>query len=193
MKNAKEIIKISLILFLITAISACLLGYANSITAPIIAENTRAKQAESMKKVLPDAAEFEEITGASLPDDISANITSLYRAVDANGETVGVCAMTAANGYGGELTMAVGVTDGLTVSGIDIVSHSETPGLGSKATGDDFKSQFNGKSGGINVQKSGAAGNDINAISGATITSNAVTLSVNSAVAAAEIVMEEAE
>ncbi len=192
MKNAGEIIKISVILCLITSVAACLLGYANSVTAPIIEKNTIEKQNTAMKTVLPEAESFEE-TKAELPEDISGNITALYKGTDASGKTVGVCAMTSTNGYGGAVTMAVGVSADGSVSGIDIISHSETPGLGANASKDEFKSQFAGKTAGIGVSKGSASGNEINAVSGATITSKAVTLGVNSAITAAEQVLKEGD
>ncbi len=173
--NAKEIIKIGLILFAITAISAMLLAIVNKATAPVIAKNQLKKTYASMQTVMPDADNFEpiEITGFK-------NISEGYSALDKNGEKIGVCLITTANGYGGEIKVLTGISDGK-VTGIDILSHSETPGLGAKSVEPEFKNQFAGKGENIKVSKSSAKDNEINAISGATITSNAVTAAVNTA------------
>ena len=97
-----------------------------------------------------------------------------------------VFSATSPSGYGGDVKVAIGVsakTNKLT--GFTVLSHSETAGLGAKATEDDFKSQFIGKSAnGINYTKNGASSdNEIDALSGATITSNAVCEAVDSALA----------
>ncbi len=187
MKNAGEIIKTGVILCIITTVAACLLGYTNSVTAPIIEQNTIEKQNEAMQAVLSEADDFEEVTEIPEVED-GAEITSVYKAL-AGGETIGVCVMVSPNGYGGAIEMAVGVdTDG-TVTGMDIISLSETAGLGANANKDEFKAQYVGKTAGVAVSKNGASGNEIDALSGATITSRAVTLGVNTAISAAESVL----
>ena len=169
----KEIIKIGLTLFAITAVSATLLATVNKLTAPLIAENQTKKTYTSMKKVIPDSKEFQaiDVTGTE-------KISEAYLALDENKEKTGVCVISSANGYGGEIKVLTAVVNGK-ICGIDILSHTETPGLGAKATNPDFKEQFEGKTGGISLVKSGASGNEINAISGATISSTAVTEAVN--------------
>lgn len=175
MSNSKEIVKIGFILFAITAIAALLLSVVNKVTAPVIAENQTEKTFASMRVVMPEAVDFEkqEISGSS-------TVTEAYSAVNASGEEIGMCVIGTAFGYGGEVKVLTGISCGK-VTGIDILSHSETPGLGATATNDDFKNQFIGKENGIVVSKQNAEENEINAISGATITSNAVTGCVNAA------------
>ncbi len=174
-ENFKEIIKIGLTLFAITAISATLLATANMLTKPVIAENQQKKTFASMEKVLPDAKEFKAIEVSS-----SSKISEAYFALDEYDEEIGVCVISSANGYGGEIKVLTGIVEGK-VTGIDILSHTETPGLGAKATNPEFKEQFNGKTENISLVKSKASGNEINAISGATISSTAVTNAVNTA------------
>ena len=117
---------------------------------------------------------------------VSDDISEVVVGQDTSGETVGyVITVTSHEGYGGDIQISVGIeTDG-TVKGIEMLSISETAGLGMKATEADFKDQFKDKK----VDKfsytlSGEEGDDkIDALSGATITSNAVTYAVDSALA----------
>ncbi len=177
--DSKEIIKVGLILFAITAIAALVLALMNSVTAPIIQANEEEKQQLAMQKVLPEATSF----GAEnlRTDSMDAIVTAVYKAEDA-----GYAVMVSTNGYGGAISMAVGVDRTGTVTGVDIISQSETAGLGSNCTKDEFKNQFIGKKAGIGVSKSGAKENEIDAISSATITSKAVATGVNAAIDAAE-------
>lgn len=180
----KEIIKIGLILFAITAVSAFLLAFANKVTAPVIQENDRKKTEESMKLVLSDADSFEKV------DYSEENIEQVYIAKSSSAEFVGCCVVALVNGYGGELKVMTGIDKELNVTGVDILSHSETPGLGANAANDSFKGQFVGKTSGISAVKGEAKENEIAAMSGATITSKAVTQAVNNALEVAEKVKE---
>lgn len=174
-KDIKEIVKVGLILFLITALSAGVLAAVNSVTAPVIAANNQKKQDDAMARVLPGAAAFEKI---ELQKDEASSVTGLYKADN------GYVVLCEPNGYGGAISMVVGVKDG-TVTGVDIIGQSETAGLGANCTKDEFKAQFTGKTADIGVSKNGAKDNEIDAISSATITSKAVTRGVNDALAAA--------
>lgn len=84
----------------------------------------------------------------------------------------------APKGYGGEINMVVGISDTGEVTGVAIISMSETPGLGSKANDDSFLNQFKGKRAGVAI---GKGSNNVDAITGATITSKAVTQGVSEA------------
>jgi len=180
--NVLKVSKISLTLCAITAISALVLAVVNEFTAPVIAENTLDKKNAAMQVVVPQAENFK-----SLECDSSEEIVSeIYEAVDDDGNTVGYAVMCNPNGYGGEISMAVGIDNNSTVIGVDIVSQSETAGLGSKCTSEEFREQFKGKSFGISVVKNGAKDNQIDAISSATVTSKAVTKGVNSALEAVD-------
>ena len=188
-----KIIKNTLILTVITVVSGLLLGLVYDITKEPIAiaqENTRQ---EAFRSVLPDAASFEEYEGYDAekagallvengydPDEISDAVTGK----DAGGEIVGyVVNVISHEGYAGDIEISVGIASDGTVTGIEMLSISETAGLGMKAAEADFKDQFKDKS----VQKftytkTGEDGDDkIDAISGATITTNAVTNAVDSA------------
>ncbi len=193
-EDIKGIVKVGLILFAITAISALILAVVNNVTAPVIAANNAKKQAEAMQKVIPGAAGFSDENLAMkflLSSDDSAdklsNISQIFEAKDSNGNTAGYAVMVNPNGYGGIISMVVGVSEDGTVTGVDIISQSETAGLGARCTEDGFKAQFAGKKANITVAKGGSGDdNSIDAISSATITSKAVTSGVNAAIDAVE-------
>mgnify|MGYP004506649355 CR=1 FL=1 len=177
-----NIIKTAVILFLITGIAALILAVVNNFTAPIIAENSAKKQAAAMQNVLKDA-EFSEENLAENVDD--PEISEIYKA-QKDGSAAGYVVMVNPNGYNGAISMVVGIDAEGKVSGIDIISQSETAGLGANCVKDEFKDQFVGKSGEISVVKNDPKDNEIDAITSATITSKAVTSGVNKALAAAE-------
>ncbi len=184
-----NILSLGLKLFLITSVSALVLAVINYITAPVIEKNTIEKQEIAMKSVITKAVRFEKADMSALPlVELPCAINSVYNAVDSHDATIGHAVMVSSNGYGGEILLTVGIDNDLKVTGIDIISHSETPGLGAKCTDDEFKSQFAGKSGEIAVVKKDARENEIDAISSATITSRTVTNCVNSALAAVSII-----
>lgn len=185
-KNEKiEIIKTGLILFLITAISAGLLAVVNAKTAPVIKQNEILKEQAAMQLVLPTADGFEEKN--LINDKTDKTISAIYKASNDTGYVV----MTAPLGYGGEISMAVGVTSDGKVSGVNVISNSETAGLGAKCTDKSWIDQFIGKTDGVTVAKGNAKDNQINAISSATITSKAVTSGINAALDAVKIAKEE--
>lgn len=187
MSKAREIIKISLILFLITAISALLLAFVNEKTAPLIAQNSEKKTREALKGVMSTAAEFEQVENEFEIE--SCSVEQVYKAKDSSGNVIGVCAIIETKGYDSGLKSAVGVDFDGKVTGVEIISHKETPGLGANAEKNEFRSQYVGKSNEISVVKSNAGENEINAISGATMTSDGVTRSVNGAIEIAKKIM----
>ena len=189
--NVKEIIKIGIILFLITAISAALLAFVNGKTAPLIEKNSLVKEQEALREVMPEAAEFEETaidcaTGIGIDDNNALN--KIYLAKDTSKNVIGVCVITETTGYDKGIQTVTGVDKDLKVTGVEIISMNETPGLGAKASEEGFRSQYIGKSAEIGVSKSAASDTDIQAISGATKTSNGVTNGVNIALRVAEMV-----
>lgn len=200
MKNT--ILKDTLILTLITLIAGGLLGLVYEITkAPIAQQAENAKQ-EAYKAVFADADSFEvcvEAEDSELASFLADNgftaqtVNEIMEAKDASGETLGYAInMTTSEGYGGDITFSMGVQLDGTMNGISILSIAETAGLGMNATKDEFKNQFNDKRAeAFEVTKSGAtADNQINAISGATITSEAVTGGVNAGLCAFNYVKE---
>ena len=183
-KDIKEILKIGVILCLITSVSAGILAAVNSATAPIIANNDEKKRNEAMRTVLPDATDFEELTYS----DGDSSVTAVYDAGDA-----GYVVLCEPKGYGGAISLVVGIDGDKSVHAMDITGQSETPGLGANCVREDFKAQFAGKKNGIAVVKRNAKDNEIDALSSATITSKAVTKGVNNALAAVESIDKEGD
>lgn len=158
----KDFIKLSGILCAITLIASLLLAGVNYITAPEITKAEEKASLEAMQKILPSADKFEEI---------EENVFEGTK----DGTVVGYCAKVTTTGYGGAIEMMVAFDMNEKVSGIEILSHSETAGLGAKAAESEFKDQFKGKDSALTVTKNGPAGaGQVVAITGATITSKAV-------------------
>lgn len=177
----KEIIKNALILFTITLISGVLLAFCFSITDEPRAAQQLIKRDQALTSVINDAT-FEELEGLDFTD--TPQISSIFKAIKDN-QTVGYAFKVASNeGYSGLIELVVGISIEGKITGIDIIKQSETPGLGAKADENEFKSQFADKIvSPLTVIKAKAAGEqEIAAISGATITSKAVTNAVNEAV-----------
>lgn len=174
----KDILKLGVTLFAICAVAALVLGVTNNITAPVIEERNIQASNEARKIVLPEADEFKELEGMN--SDI---VLEVYEGIK-DGQVIGYTIKTSSKGYGGAIELMVGISKDSKITGVEIGNHSETPGLGSKATEPMFKNQYVDKdvSNSLLVVK-GSANNDneISAISGATITSNGVTSGVNAA------------
>ena len=164
-----KILRLVITLFLITAVVAAALACVNAITKDAIAANQEKKTQDALAVVLPDAGKLEKV---ALSGD-----TGIVSEVYTDGSNYAVKVLP--GGFDGEITMMVGIADGK-ITGISVISHTETPGLGAvaaaqNAKGEAFRSQFVGQSGELTV------GNQIDAMSGATITSNAVVTGVNAA------------
>ena len=185
-------------LMLITVIAGLLLGVVYTVTYEPIQAAQNATTIAAYKQVFPDAADFQENPdGAALIEANAAPlaeqgfgnvlIDKVVNAVDANGQVVGHSINASSkDGYGGLVSISVGIqADNQTVNGIAFLSISESAGLGMNARDTDWYKQFNGKKGEkFEVTKAGDGeldNNKINAISGATITSRAVTNAVNAA------------
>lgn len=192
-----SILKDALTLCAITLIAAVLLGFVNELTKDRIAEQKAAAKEAAYREVFADAAQIDteaadaqEKTAASA-DILAAagfkNITidETGLAKDASGNTIGyVMTITTKKGYGGTITMTMGYTMDGAITGIAFVTLAETPGFGMKADEPEFKEQFIGKTADLLVYtKTGAAAeNEIDAISGATVTTTAVTDAVNAGI-----------
>lgn len=188
-----KILKNTLILTAITLVSGMLLGLVYEITKAPIAQAQENKKQEAYKTVLNTADSFEmyadfnaDAAAAVLKENgyDSDDISEVVTALDAGGETIGyVITVISHEGYGGDITISVGILNDGTVKGIEMLSISETAGLGMKSTEPEFKNQFKDKQvTKFSYTKSGEKGDDkIDALSGATITTNAVTNGVDSA------------
>ncbi len=185
-RETREIIRMVVTLFAISLICSAILGVVNAVTVDKIAEIEAETRASAMREVLPEAETFADVS-ASLTADFKAEnaVTGIYAAAAADGSASGYAVMVAPRGFGGEIVMIVGVNTEGAVSGVVITEMSETPGLGVKANDPAFLSQYAGKSGSLSVVKGAAGDNQISAITGATVTSRAVTAGVLAAMKAA--------
>lgn len=187
-------VKDALVLTAITLVSGLLLGAAYGITKQKIEDTNNAATNASYKEVMGDAAEFAagdlqtmvdqaNSEGLLASDHNGADIISAAEAKDGSGNTIGYVIKAECAGYGGEDVVVVGVStaDDIKVTGISFPETlPETAGLGQRAKEPEFYEQFAGKGMNLSVKKGGGAGEDeIDAISGATITSTAVTNAVN--------------
>ncbi|MDD5938499.1 MAG: RnfABCDGE type electron transport complex subunit G [Clostridiales bacterium] len=171
-KNDSGMAKLTITLGAICAACALVLGLVNMVTEAPIAAVQKQKNDAAMAEVLPaDSYEQMEYTGSD------ATIKSLYKAGDAGY----VVEVSPSSSFSGTLTIMVGVNADQTVSGVAVTKSGETSGLGDNAKKPDFRAQYVGLSGEVKVTKDGG---QITPITGATITSRAVSAGVTSALAA---------
>ena len=193
-----KIIKDAIALTLITLVAGMALGAVHGITKePIARQEVLAKEA-AYKEVFADAESYETV---EMTDELAGQLRSsldsegykaqsideVVDAVDGSGNSLGyVITVITSEGYGGDIKFSMGIQVDGTMNGISILSISETAGLGMRANTDEFKSQFVGKNTDqIVYTKNGAsADNEIDALSGATVTTNAMTNGVNAGLCA---------
>lgn len=196
MKN--KIIKDALALTLITLVAGVVLGGVYEITKDPIAKQEAQAKAEAYEQVFTDAAAFEAVEmddtlTKTIRDQLdqegykAQSIEEVMRAEDQSGETLGYAfTVVTSEGYGGDIQFSMGVQNDGTLNGISILSIGETAGLGMNADTPAFKDQFVGKQvEKLQYTKNGATQDDeINAISGATVTTNAMTNGINAGLCA---------
>ncbi|MBR2743217.1 MAG: RnfABCDGE type electron transport complex subunit G [Clostridia bacterium] len=187
-KKEPSIAKLGIILFIITFCVALVLGFVNSITKDQIAYQAQLEIQNAIASIYPDASETTEL---AVPADVDKKrISSVYAAYGADGEFLGFAVASSPNGFGGAIDLMVGVLPDGSVKSVRVLStNSETPGLGTRVAEEGFITQYDNKPAPIAVIKNGEPGDsEILAITGATISSTAVTTGVNLAVdVAAEV------
>jgi len=175
----KHIIKPALALFIIAAVTTTMLVYAFSLTKEPIANQRKKTQEKTMKAIFPYATAFREIVSEKQGD-----IDKVFES--SNGDVIlGVVVELSPSGYSGNIQMMVGLSKTQNqIAGIRILKHTETPGLGALSVKEEFYRKYdNRRIEPLRVIRSGIAGqNEIQAITGATITSRAITNAVNEAV-----------
>ena len=186
-------VKNVLCLTLITLVAGLALGYVYDLTKDPIAQMEENTKLEAYRSVFPEAAGFEDIADdtvkastAGTGSDNGCEVDSAVTAKDGSGNDIGyVINVTTHEGYGGDISISMGVDNNGTVKGVEILKISETAGLGMKAKESKFKDQFAGKAvSQFTYTKTGATADfEIDAISGATITTTAVTNAVNTGLA----------
>ncbi len=173
----KEIMKLGSILLLICVIAAALLGLTNEVTIGRILEQREAAAQEARLAVLPEADRFEAIDASAYE-----SLEQLFEGYSGD-ELVGHVAKTLPSGFGGGIEVFAGVSTDGTLTGVRVGSHAETPGLGANVTLPSFYDQYTGMAAEtIGVAKSAPGEGEILAVTGATITSQAVTDGVNAAI-----------
>ena len=191
--SGKFILKVAGTLTVIALVVAALLGLVNSITAGKIAEIDAENTRVAMSAVVPEGSEFTD--KLEISDDVAAaaaaqggKLTELYGVKNA-GADAGYVMKIAASGSQGTITMMVGVDANKAITGISVVSHAETSGIGTKVMGNEPNAagvpvldQFIGMSGSGSL----VVGKTVTAISGATVSSKGITMGANAALAAAE-------
>ena len=191
--DPKYLVKLTVTLFVTCVIVAGLLGFVNKLTLPNITAANEKKTAEAIQKVLPElegspvAMELtDDMTAAA--SGAGATVTEAYEA-QAGGSTIGYALKIVASGSQGNIEMMVGVDAEGVVTGVSIVDNSETSGIGSKvmsneplSSGVGVLDQFQGKSAADGTL---TVGKNVDAISGATVSSKGVTAGVNAALAVA--------
>ena len=177
------VVKYSLTLFIITFVVGIVLSAVNLLTRDKIAAIS-AQQAEEAKAQVIESLNFDTLT-----DTAKQNVwTAVF-----DGDIVGYVVNEKPSGYGGEIDMYVGLDKDFTVTGVKIVSQSETAGLGAKADSEDFLGQYNGKTKGVSYSKTSSGDNQVQALTGATITTDAVTRGVADAIEDASALETEEE
>ena len=192
--DPKYLFKLAGILMVICAIVAALLGIVNGVTADKIAALQAEKLQQSLQVVFP-GAEFTEVevtddlvTLAASPD-AESGLAAIYAA-----STGGYALEVKPTGFGGSIDMIVGIDGDGNVTGISVISHSETAGIGTKIVADKpnkngvgVLTQFVGRGAGEgNLFTVNSGSNEVDAISGATVTTKAITRGVNAASLVAE-------
>ena len=201
----KSLFKDALVLFIITLVAGVTLGFVYELTKDAREEQAIIKRNNAYKAVFEDAEGYKDIDMSNVVFE-EMNITSIegiddelkeagYSSSVVNVESVAqfisgsntygyVVTVTSKEGYGGDIQFTVGFDMEGVVTGVSMLSISETAGLGMKAKEKEFLDKFVGKSGGnfiVDKDNSVGAANEIDAISGATITTRAVTKGVNAA------------
>lgn len=195
---SNKIVRDAIALTLITLVAGVALGAVHEITKDPIAKQEALKKERAYKEVFTDADEFETVKlDESLTDQIresldeegyqAQNVEEVMKAVDETGNPLGYAfTVVTSEGYGGDIKFSLGVRKDGTVNGISILSISETAGLGMNADTPKFKKQFAGKQAEkFSYTKNGAQNDsEIDALSGATVTTNAMTNGVNAGLCA---------
>lgn len=152
-----------LVLGLIAAISAGILGTVNNFTSVVIYENSMKIVNEARKEVLPEAVTFKP------EETVQVEGQDFVPGYDADDKLVGYVASAKAAGYGGDIDFVLGIENSdAVITGLSIISHAETPGLGAKISNHDWQELWKGRDSSYEFNKS------VDAFAGATISPKAV-------------------
>jgi electron transport complex protein RnfG len=178
-------LKLGFILAMFAAVSCVMLAFVYNATSSIISERQQASLEKTLKELFPDADNFKKIDEITSPD-AAVTIEDAYAAMK-NNEIIGAALSLSRASYSGPIKTMVGVTSGGFISGVKILEHSDTPGLGAnaaspkyfvdRANGVTFHGQFAGKK----ITDPFLVKGDVIAITASTVTSHAVSSSVKAA------------
>ena len=191
--SGKFILKVAGTLTVIALVVAALLGVVNNVTKDKIAEQDAENTRIAMSAVAPEGSEFGD--KMDIPDAVAAaasaqggKIVEMYPMTN-GGADAGYVVKVSASGSQGTITMMVGVDANKAITGISVISHSETSGIGTKvvgnepnAAGEPVLDQFIGMSGSGSL----VVGKNVIAVSGATVSTKGITMGANAALAAVE-------
>jgi len=185
MKNIAGMLKLGCILAVYAAVACVMLAFVYAGTSKIIALRVEADQQAALKEIFPDADSFEPVENVSSADP-SVSVISAY-AAKRDGTVVGMALKLSRASYAGPIVLLAGVSVDKRITGVKIMEHSDTPGLGANAAsssyfvdrskGITFYGQFAGKS----IADPFTVKGDVAAITASTITSKAVTAAVKAA------------
>lgn len=175
----KEIIKMGIILFIVCFVAALLLAFTNEMTSDRIAEQRFLANERAKSDVFPDADYFVDVEEAIKDLIVSefSPVNEVSIGMNQNGEAIGYVFKSSPGAYGGPMEVITGISIAGEITGVRIGNHQETPGLGAKARDHEFYNQYTGKS-----ALSRLVLTDVDAIAGATITSDAATFGVNASI-----------
>lgn len=178
----KEIMNLGFKLLLISLVAALSLGYVNDITKDKIEYQRELANEKARIAVMSEADKFEEVNLADKGIEDKMVVEGFIALK--GGEAIGYVFKTKPKGYGGALEVIVGISNKNQITGVRIGNHNETPGLGAKSQDEEFYGQYYemNTENPVGVSKTQASKTEIKAISGATITSKAVTRGVNHAI-----------
>ena len=172
MSTWDKVIKPIVVLCVICIVITGALAATNSATAPVIAEATRLAQEQARTELLPEADGFEKVEGVAVE-----NVSDVYAATNGTGYVI----TSTAKGYGGTMTVMTAFGPDGTIKQLKVTESAETQGIGSNVS---TKKDYWDKYAGLDGTKELVLNTDVDAYSGATISSRALNSAVNSAIAA---------
>ena len=178
-ESTKFIVTITLKLLLISVITALLLAGVNALTVERIAANVAAEKAAAIREIFPRATRNEQITDVSAP-----NVNELYMVYE-NDTLLGYAAGVAPLGFSGAMEVMVGVNADGSIASLKLITHGETPGLGSRVGESEYIAFYSGITIGTLA--------DVDVITGSTISSEAVRTGIGSALDAYSVIFPSSD
>ena len=177
-------IRPALVLFAVISVSAFLIGVMYNITRGPIAQQQLLRETELIAEVLPGTVYVWEMPmfGDWFESFAPAEVTSIVQGLDEQGNLLGHVFTISTPGYAGPVVILVGSNMDNILTGVRILRHRETPGLGTAIQGADFLAQFEGRTETITVSRMASGENEIAALASATISTVAVVNGVNAAI-----------